>query len=172
MGFFSNLMGDVKKLNEMEGKLDQLNPGSDEWLIQMLKIQMAQVKAAGSKDEMFIGIYSVYSSMIKEGLDKWQSNDYLINQFEQLFILQNLVPDKRIQQTSMGMCIAIAGLIEGELFYNIHPSVGRINKRCQNAWSKWVKETFKKSKSGALSKRNIDDINNRFLEMVKNVADA
>ena len=169
MGFFSGLMSSVNKLNEMEKTLDQFESGSDEWLTQMFKIQVAQVEAVGSKDEMFIGIYSVYSSMLKEGFTNWTNKEYLIDQFEQLFVLQQLVPDKRIQQTAMGMCIAIAGLIEGELYYSTHPSVGHMNKNCQKAWWNWTNDTLKRIKTKDIKKRNIDDINNRFLEMVKNV---
>ena len=170
MGFFSNTLNQVNELEKLENELDGYEPNSEGWLIQYLELQKAQVAVVGSKIGMFLGIYCIYDSMLNEGLHKWSDHDFLVDQFEQLLILQSTTKDKQIREISMGMCIAVAGLIEGEFYFCTHPSVGHANKMCQNAWSKWMRDTMKKGKKGQIKQRNIDSITERFVMLVKNVS--
>lgn len=170
MRFFSNTINQVNELEKIEKELDRYEPNSEGWLIQCLELQKAQVAVVGGGIVMFLGIYSIYDSMLKEGIYKWSDREFLIDQFEQLLILQSITKDKKIKEISMGMCIAVAGLIEGEFYFCTHPSVGRANKMCQNAWSRWTRDTMKKGKKGQLKQRNIDSVTERFVMLVKNVS--
>ena len=117
MRFFSNTINQVNELEKIEKELDRYEPNSEGWLIQCLELQKAQVAVVGGGIDMFLGIYSIYDSMLKEGIYKWSDREFLIDQFEQLLILQSITKDKKIKEISMGMCIAVAGLIEGEFYF-------------------------------------------------------
>lgn len=106
---------------------------------------------------MLKGVAALYQMVVDEGLKKWSNKDFLKEQWEEGVISKGsyvFLGDKEKMTLSLGMQNGIAGLLEGQLFYDVHGKSPQNNTSYIEAVKKW--ETFERRNMEEIIKRRMD----------------
>ena len=170
-----HMSSDMSKLQEMSRELDSIDHATDDWIFAIINIEKYTIFALNrerkSMTPQHTGIYAIYDAVQREGLEKWGDKKFLLAQWSLIFAVNidaSQIHDKLVEQTTSGMLIAIAGLLDGYFYFHFAPiaSLCRINKNCSRAYYKYYNRSLKAVKEGRFPKINQEAAGTRGGELI------